>query len=404
MTALLNFLNEMFGRDSGATKEDIKARFSADFGVNVDIEDNLFLFKYDMINVKWNAMTFECRGTIMHRHEDGSWEYVSRPPAKFFNLREGHCPYSDKNAFVRDFESLELIQKADGSAIQMYFWNGNWKFSTLGKITPFKVADYQFTFSELFLKLFGEEHLNKAIPGYCYFHELCSACNAIVTQYPEDTVFLLCARKVDTGEYLSSDELDRIALEDFKEKRPHRLKVSELPLAEKTLEALESYVESAANDSRYGLNSEGFVLSNPIPLGKLKNQKYLVLHRLIGGGDKAHTINSLLDMFFTGIIDDFYGDLTQIQKNAIESLRNKIRNLNNQIEEFIKSNKTEEIDRKSYALKVNELTDLKRFSAYLFYAFVTPNAEGFTEWLLSGRSGSKNWTKFEDLWKSEFNI
>lgn len=404
MSALLEFLNEMFGKNSGATKEDIKNRFSVDFGVMVDIEDDLYLFKYDLLAVKWNAVTYECRGTIMARLDDGSWMYVSRPPAKFFNLREGNCPYSNPAKFREDFDSLELVQKADGSAIQMYFWKGEWRISTLGKIKPCRIGDYQFTFADLFLKLFGVENLAKANTEYCYFHELCSAYNIIVTQYPEDTLFLLLARKVSTGEYMSTSELDRVALEDFHEKRPFRLKLSDLPLAEKTLEALEAFIEAESTDPKYGMNAEGFVLSKPEPIGKAKNQRYLVLHRLIGGGDKGHTVNNLLDMFFTGIIDDFYSDLTQVQKNAIESLREKIAGINFKIESFISSVNIRELDRKSYALKVQEQVELKRFSAYLFMRYLEDECPTFTEWLLIGKNNSKNWTKFEDIWKSEFTI
>lgn len=403
MSTLRDFLNEMFGPYSGATVEDIKTRFSTDFGVMVDVVDELYLFKYDMIAVKWNPVTFECRGTIMERLSDGSWEYVSRPPVKFFNLREGHCPYSQKENFLRDFDSLELVQKADGSAIQMYFWRGEWRISTLGKIIPCRVSDYGFTFAELFMKLFGEEALAKANPDFCYFHELCTNYNIIVTHYPEDSIFLLLARNVRTGEYMSTAELDKAA-EDFNELRPHRLKVSELPLTEKTLEALEMFVEEMATDPRYGQNPEGFVLSNPVPVGKMKNQRYLVLHRLIGGGDKGHTVNNLLDMFFAGIIDDFYSDLTEMQKNAIEALRTKIIGYNARIEEFLQSCNLGEIDRKAFALKVNELEDLKRFSGYMFYRYMDHDFLPFTEWLLSGKNNSRAWTKFEDLWKSEFVI
>lgn len=152
------------------------------------------------------------------------------------------------------------------------------------------------------------------------------------------------------------------------------------------------------------MNAEGFVLSKPVPIGKAKNQRYLVLHRLIGGGDKGHTVNNLLDMFFTGIIDDFYSDLTQVQKNAIESLREKIAGINFKIESFISSVNIRELDRKSYALKVQEQVELKRFSAYLFMRYLEDECPTFTEWLLIGKNNSKNWTKFEDIWKSEFTI
>jgi hypothetical protein len=36
MSALLDFLNEMFGKNSGATVEDLKNHFSADFGGRID--------------------------------------------------------------------------------------------------------------------------------------------------------------------------------------------------------------------------------------------------------------------------------------------------------------------------------------------------------------------------------
>lgn len=403
MSALLEFLNEMFGPSSGATAEDVKSHFNADLGVMVDIVGELFLFKYDMITVKWNPVTHECRGTIMERLEDGSWKYVSRPPSKFFNLREGHCEYSDKNAFIRDFENLELVQKADGSAIQMYWWNGEWRISTLGKIIPATINGYSFTYADMFKKLFGVENFEKADKEYCYFHELCTAYNIIVTHYPKDTIFLLLARKVENGEYMSVAELDAHAV-SFGEGRPVRLKVSELPLREKSLEALEEYVELAAEDPKYGMNSEGFVLSNPRPVGKLKNQRYLVLHRLIGGGDKGHTVNNLIDMFFTGIIDDFYADLTEIQQKAIDSLKSKISGINVKIEEFISSINLDEIDRKEYALKVNANSELKRFSNYLFQRYMDHGYPRFSEWLLEGKGAQRNWGRYEDMWKSEFTI
>lgn len=403
MSALLDFLNEMFGPDSGATSEDIKNHFINDLGVMTDIVDDLYLFKYDMISVKWNAITFECRGTIMARLPDGYWKYVSRPPDKFFNLREGHCIYSNNAKFIEDFDKLELRQKADGTAIQMYFWNGTWRISTLGKIVPAKVNGYGFTFADLFLNIFGADNLQFANPEFCYFHELCSVHNIIVTHYPEDKVFLILARNVKTGDYLSTDEIDRIAREDFKEATLGRLKVSDLPLSEKSLEGLEAYVESVADDPKYGTNSEGFVLSNPVPLGKVKNHRYLILHRLIGGGDKGHTVNNLIDMLFSGLIDDYYADLSEIQKKAIDSLKNKISNINSQLEEFYVDALSSSENRKEFALKVQSNKELSRFSPYLFNRYVDSTISSFSEWLVTGKS-TKNWTKFEDIWKAEFTL
>lgn len=398
MSAFLEFLNEMFGPSSGAESNDIKEFFHVELGVKVDILDDLYLFKYDMLSVKWNDVTYECRGTVAHRSAEGVWSYVSRPPEKFFNLQESRCKYNTWEGIVKDIDSIDLVQKADGTAIQMYYWGNQWRVSTLGKIEPSEVQGYPFTYHELFIKLFNEDGFAKADPKYCYFFELCTSCNTIVTQYPKDSVFLLLARNVETGEYVSQQDLDNIAEYDFKVTRPIRIKLNTLNL--KSMDELLEYVETESKNPVYGFNSEGFVLCNPAPIGKAKNRKYLILHKNIGGGDSASSINNIIELFFEGMIDDFYGDLQPIQRTGIDSLKNHMIKLSRDSEMFLTSIDFNNISRKEYALRVNSLDDLRQYSSYLFNRFDPEYQESFTEWI----SKSGYWKKQTSVWKTFFKV
>jgi hypothetical protein len=399
MSHLIEFLDEMFGASSGATVDDIKTRFSEDFGVDVQHEDGLFLFKYDMIRVKWNDVTRECRGVIVH-FDGVRWKYVSRPPDKFFNLREGHGEYSSEAKFKENIDSLRLEQKADGSSIQVYHWNGSWRASTLGRITPLNVSDYGVTFDALFWSLFKGD-MEKADPKICYFHELCSQYNIIVTQYPEDCLFLLTARNVETGKYLSATELDEVAI-SFNEKRPISYSVKELGID--SLVGLEEFAEREAADPKYGKNSEGFVLSDGSPVAKIKNAKYLSLHRVMTGGT-GYTINTLIDLFFNGQIDDFYADLTTVQQSFIDALKDEASRMNTKIEMFFRE-VPEGLTQKEFAMKVMGDVDVKRFQSYIFRRFAPKSTDSmtFSEWLVGGSPTKKNWESFTDTWKSLFTI
>lgn len=404
-SALVRYLNEFFSASSNVTFEEMKRTFSEDLGVDVQREGELYLFKYDMITVKWNDVTRECRGVILTNDGvNGSWRFVSRPPDKFYNLREGHCPFSSEKMFKDNIDQIELVQKADGSAIQMYFWKGEWKVSTLGKITPVFINDYNFTFAELFWNLFKGD-ITAAVEGVTYFHELCTTYNAIVTQYETDRLYFLLGRDCNTGEMLTQDECDQIAVK-FNEFRPTRFNVRELGI--ETLEGLEEFTEFQSTNSEFGKNPEGFVLYyNGTPQGKLKSNRYLALHRVMTGS-KGYTFNSLTELFFNGAIDDFYSDLTPAQQSYIDSLKAYLRELNVEVNEFFDTfDRT--ISRKDFAKIVMTDSKKKPFGHYFFGrhdAILAGTEEtGIIEWFMSGPSnGTKQWAKFDETWKSLFKL
>lgn len=402
---LVRFLNEMFNKGNHVSFEDMKALFANDFGVNVSTDgDGLYLFKYDMITVKWNPVTLECRGCILTNDgPDGTWRYVSRPPDKFFNLREGHCRYSNEKIFLEEIDDLYLRSKEDGTAIPFYSWKGQWKASTLGKIDPVNINDYNFTFSDLFWKLVKGD-FTTLNPEYTYFLELCSTYNAIVTQYPTDRLYTLTARSNITGEYLNFDEIENIR-PIFSDDKIETHKVSELNV--KSLVELEQWGENLALMPSNIKNREGMVLyKNGVPVGKMKNTRYLALHRVMSGS-AGYTCNVLIDLFFNGHIDDFYADLTESQKAFIDSLKEYLRNLQAKANEFF-SKISKDATKKDFALTIKDDEFLSKFSGYFFENFENFKKDELvpiSQWICSkGRNGGGQYERFDEIWKGMFKL
>lgn len=401
MSALVEFLDEMFGLNCNASHQDLIALFECDLGVKVQIEDGLFQFKYDMISVKWNAVTKECRGSILKRDLNGHWHYVARTPDKFYNLREGACPYSDEKIFKNDLQYLKLVEKADGTAIVLYNHEGSWKVSTLGKINPLAVGDFPFTFSDLFKTIVGEDGFNNLDPNYTYFLELCTTYNQVVTSYESNRVYYITARHNATGEYISD------AAPQFQNMYTLRnFSVEDLKID--TLVGLEEFAEAeSVREDLYGKVPEGFVLYNRnTPVAKIKNNKYLVYHRLCTG-NAGYTIRNLNEIIFAGNIDDFYGDLNDTQKIYIDNLRAFVRNLQGETSKFCETI-ADGLSRKDFALTLEADEHLKHFKGFFFMNYdkiVKGETPSISEWLSGkNKNGAFVYESYHDTWKSLFKI
>jgi len=401
MSALVEFLDEMFGLNCHASHQDLIQLFEADLGVNVQVEGDLFQFKYDMISVKWNDVTQECRGSILKRDSNGRWHYVARTPDKFYNLREGGCPYSNEKRFKNDLPYLKLVEKADGTAIVLYNYNGEWKVSTLGKITPLTVADFPFTFAELFKSTVGESGFENLDPNYTYFLELCTTYNQVVTSYESNRVYYITARHNENGEYLSNGAPEFQNMHTLRSFNLEDLKID-------TLIGLEDFAEQeSVREDVYGKVPEGFVLYNRnVPVAKIKNNKYLVYHRLCTG-NAGYTIRNLNEIIFAGNIDDFYGDLNAVQRDYIDRLREFVRNLQGEVIRFYNS-LTEGMTRKDFALAIEADENLKHFKGFFFMYYdkiVKGETPSISEWLSGkNKNGAFVYESYHDTWKSLFKI
>lgn len=371
---LLEYLNQNY--NGKWTDKELVANFLDVFGVNVKVTKPLYLFSYNTILVKWNDITKSCRGTILAYVND-KWIIVSRPWDKFYNHHEGHSGvYQEKlfNDYVAE-NTCYLMQKADGTAIQLY-WNpfvNQWDTSTLGTIDTANCYDYPFTFAELFWKIVDKYEFRVAFEmlsivhdtkEYTWLFELCSKYNRIVTKYPKDTVFIIGARHNQTGEYIPYSDIKTCA----------GLLGCDLPMVVplnvklQNLNVVLDFVEAEAVSTDYGMFPEGFVLyNNGTPVCKLKNSNYIAVHHL-GGGDKGHARNCVISAFFAGNIDDIYAVLGDDMQEFVEKMRvwylEKVHKINKVIADVSSKSFA---DKREYALYLQRLTYLDKSLISLFY-------------------------------------
>ena len=215
---------------------------------------------------------------------------------------------------------------------------------------------------------------------------------------------MITARNNNTGEYFTFDEIENVC-GNFTQEKIQSFKVSDLNVS--SLSELEQWVEDHSHDSGAIKNPEGLVLyKNGVPVGKLKNSRYLALHRVMSGS-AGYTCNVLIDLFFNGHIDDFYADLTDSQKAFIDSLKEYLRNLQTKTNEFF-SKIDKNISKKDFALTIKDDQFLTRFSGYFFEnfdAFKNDQLTPISTWICSkGRTGGGQYERFDDIWKGMFRL
>ena len=398
MSALLDYLNDNFSKTY--TNEEFSAHFLDTFGVDVRYENDLVMFKYNMIAAKWiQPITHECRGHIYRRLENGSWERVCNTPSKFFNLGEGNCPLFPSEDFEQNASGLQIISKEDGSLISVWYdaSRNDWRASTSGSITPFIVGDYKdITFDGLFWKLFGEDKkalLDSIGRDYTVCFELCCAENRIVTKYSTNRVYLLLIRHNESGNYLDTS----LYYEKLGVYLPKSHSLKSLGIT--TKEELVKWVEDNTPNTEEITYPEGWVVyKSGIPTAKIKKIDYLARHKF-SGGDVGATRNNIIEVFFSSCLDDYYDSLVDSMKEFADKLKEKAIILNQKVNAMIAEMKSKSFPtQKDYALYVLANVD-KTFSSF-FFANKEKILSGeitnddFIHWL------KVNQSKFETYWKS----
>lgn len=406
---LKEYLDAYFYRGSTGVFEklpvDLITHFLEKFGVDVKNEGNLYQFKYNMISAKWSMpLTHECRGVILRHNDNGNWDYVARPYNKFFNFHEPLCVIRES-----DFSpNLQIIEKADGTCIQMWFDDvqEKWRFSTLGTITTMSY-DQAFrpndTFADLFIRTAKNINYDRFDKQFTYIFELCTHDNRIVTQYAEDSIYLIAAREKRYGNYLTAQLVDdlclNLMLDGMNVKRPELTFFSQHDF--KTFKDVANWVEDQADPSKlwYGEYPEGFVIyRGGIPVAKMKNAKYLAAFH-VSGGNKGHAKNAIIEAIFVGNIDDVYSMMIPELQKFADDIKEKVRALGVEVLEASKWIAKENCDtQKDFALAVQ-----KHLPNKLLHSFFYQNREAvlkgenlnglYTEWIKT------YYMRFLQLWK-----
>jgi hypothetical protein len=266
MLAIQKYL-EKHGLDKTISDFKLKTR---DYGHKI-------LLKYDQL-VSPTLMALpemqDCRGLVL---EKGTWKVMCLSFRKFFNAGEG-------NAAKIDWRTARILEKLDGSMIQVYWdwYEEKWFAATTGTAEGEGEVNNKngTTFNDLFWETvdkvvrdkygysFNEKLLNKNL---IYVFELTTPYNIVVKPHGESSATVLTVRNRETLVELSGKDLELVALSiGIPLVKSYDLNATNVGQLLKTLEGMpwhdEGYVVVDADFNRI----------------KIKNPAYVAVHHLKG--------------------------------------------------------------------------------------------------------------------------
>ncbi len=333
------------------------------FKLKTRVYENKTLFKYDQLQSP-TMMALpelqECRGLIL---ENDTWNVISMPFKKFFNSEE-------MNAHKIDWNTASILEKLDGSMIQVYWdWTEDkWCAGTTGTADGEGEVNNKngTTFSELFWNTLSEKYgITKeiwdktVITDNTYIFELCTPYNIVVKPHGVSSITLLGIRDLSSFRETLYEDLvefgDSIGIPVVKAFDLNATKVGDLIRTFSTMPwSEEGYVVVDANFNRI----------------KVKNPAYVAIHHL---KDKTAEHN-ILTIVKTNEIEEFGASFPERREELFE-LKNKydslVNNLNIILDELVTykpKNITRE-EKKKFAegvFKVCQKYNLKEFTDLFF--------------------------------------
>jgi len=250
-------------------------------GILVKQKDDLILLKYNQIESdKSKHEVQECRGLILSLPDLHIVNYVFK---KFFNLGEGPADKIDWNDAI-------VYKKWDGSLINIWFWNGEWRMSTSGVIDGTVEIEPCLTFNKLLhqtiKKVYGktwQEFTQDFDKDCCYAFELCTPYNIVVTQHQTWHLPIIGIR-------------NRLSLQEI---APENSEINWLHICESfPLSDLESIQQTFQT---LDWQNEGYIVRSKKLYNdrflriKIKNPKYVAVHHLKGGLGLHHAMQVVKD-------------------------------------------------------------------------------------------------------------
>lgn len=289
---------QKFLRESDNTLGDLKKE-PYKLSIKAGPEGRRIGFKYNQIKSDMSLrICQEARGLILDRYD---WSIISCSLPKFFNAGQNE-------AVDIDWNTAEIFEKMDGSAIVLYHWNGEWRAHTLGTVEgegEVRMSDAIMrraewdgdTFADLFWdrfdRIYGLERLEELNKGCCYMTELCTPYNRVVKRYDEDRIVLLAIRNRS-----NLQERDISTAADWWD-RPQRFSVDAYSDIMDAIEDLDP-------------DDEGFVCVdenwNRI---KIKQESYVLRHRM--KSSIVERKNGIIEAIQDGDADDFVGTFPEFQ-------------------------------------------------------------------------------------------
>ena len=348
MLAIQKYL-EKHGLDKTISDFKLKTR---DYGHKI-------LLKYDQL-VSPTLMALpemqDCRGLIL---EKGTWKVMCLSFRKFFNAGEG-------NAAKIDWKTARILEKLDGSLIQVYYdWHKNiWFAATTGTAEGEGEVNNKMgtTFNDLFWETvnnkytFNECLLNKDL---IYVFELTTPYNIVVKPHGESSVTLLTVRNRETLIELSGKDLvmgaASIGIPLVKSYDLNATNVGHL---------LNTFEDMPWHDEGY------VVVDNDFNRVKVKNPAYCAVHSLKGKSAE----HNIIEIIVSNEIEEF-GAVFPERKEEVFRLKDNYDKLIRKLEiiwdelKLLRPKNITSNEKKRYAQAVFDICgreSLKHFSGLFF--------------------------------------
>ena len=329
------------------------------FKLKTRVYENKILLKYDQLaspTIMANKEAQECRGLIL---EKDTWNVMSLAFTKFFNSEEG-------NAHKIDWNTAHVLEKIDGSCIQVYYdaQKGVWFAGTTGTAEGEGEVNNKLgtTFNELFWKTLKDKYnfdTKFLVDKLCYVFELTTPYNIVVKPHGESSATLLTARNLATLEEVPRELLIKLGnMMGVPVVKSYDLNAKNVGELLRTFENMvwhdEGYVVVDANFNRI----------------KIKNPAYVAVHHLKGKTAE----HNILTIVKSNEIEEF-GSTFPERKEELAKLKenyDKLIDKLNLVWDELKVFKPKNIDpkeKKKYAEAVFEMCkkhDVKTFTGMYF--------------------------------------
>ena len=246
--------------------------------IRITRKGSLVMFQYTQSVSQPCEIVNECRGLILDEAND--FKVVRYGFYRFYNYGEPGCADID-------FGSAVVTEKIDGSLVMLYYYNGQWHWSTRGSFDAVDapVNNTDRTFQDIIDDALKSVHIdyNNLDIVVTYSFELVSPESRVVIYYPEPKLYFLMARNnlslLETNAY----------------------KICQKPASYGvyTYEQIEKLI-----NEKNGAKFEGVVVCDKYGRrAKVKNLLWLKLHHTINNG--IMTEENYLNLYFTGEHEEF---------------------------------------------------------------------------------------------------
>jgi hypothetical protein len=289
----------------------------------------------------------ECRGLVLNTENNS---VVAKAFPRFFNWGE----VADEMPLF-DWSSCTAEEKADGSLVLIYYFDGAWRANTRGSFGGWPMlnehaAKYygipaSFTWQDGFLAALGvksldELNLDKSLTYVC---EFCSLWNKVVREYKTPCMYMLTR----------FDGVEEVGAVDH----PNFRRLESFPLT--NAEQVQSFVNDHPQSTFEGI----VVKDSGFRRWKIKNSRYVALHHMKGNGENMWMPKYMLPSILRNEGDELLTHFPEI-KDVYDEYKGRVDGAYNALEALWRDTKGIE-GQKDFALSIVGKTP---FTAVLFTA------------------------------------